>query len=164
MGVVLRLSLIVGALVAVFFMLPEGDGTGASTRTQAQGKPAVGTVSEAAAEAAAETPAEVRAIEQELAETGRVVRRPGTQSSRSPAEKAVDQRTTAAIEAQFAADPRLSPLTIGVVTTDGTVTLAGRVASPADVAHAIELALRHNGVREVISTLQVARSLEANSR
>jgi osmotically-inducible protein OsmY len=157
MRVVLRLSLIVGALVAVFFMLPEGDGTVASTRTQAQAKPAD-------AAAPSETPAEVRAVEQELAETGRVVRRPGAQSSRSPAEKAVDQRTTVAIEAQFAADPRLSPLTIGVVTTDGTVTLAGRVESPADVAHAIELALRHSGVREVISTLQVARSLEASSR
>ena len=35
MGVVLRLSLIVGALVAVFFMLPEGDGTVASTRKEA---------------------------------------------------------------------------------------------------------------------------------
>jgi osmotically-inducible protein OsmY len=161
MRVVLRLSLIVGALVAVFFMLPEGDGTVASTRTQAQGKPRAAA---AVAEAAAETSAEVRAIEQELAETGRVVRRPGAQSSRSPAEKAVDRRTTVAIEAQFAADPRLSPLTIGVVTTDGTVTLAGRVASSADVAHAIELALRHSGVREVISTLQVARSLEASSR
>ena len=160
MRVVLRLSLIVGALVAVFFMLPEGDGTVASTRTQAQGRPAAA----AALAEAAETPAEVRAIERELSETGRVVRRPGAQSSRSPAEKAVDQRTTVAIEAQFAADPRLSPLTIGVVTTDGTVTLAGRVESPADVAHAIELALRHSGVREVISTLQVARSLEASSR
>jgi len=159
MRVVLRLSLIVGALVAVFFMLPEGDGTVASTRTQAQGKPASAALAEAT-----ETPAELRAIEQELAETGRVVRRPGAQSSRSPAEKAVDQRTTVAIAAQFAADPRLSPLTIGVVTTDGTVTLAGRVESPADVAHAIELALRHSGVREVISTLQVARSLEASSR
>ena len=159
MRVVLRLSLIVGALVAVFFMLPEGDGTVASTRTQAQGKPASPALAEAT-----ETPAELRAIEQELAETGRVVRRPGAQSSRSPAEKAVDQRTTVAIAAQFAADPRLSPLTIGVVTTDGTVTLAGRVESPADVAHAIELALRHSGVREVISTLQVARSLEASSR
>jgi osmotically-inducible protein OsmY len=160
MRVVLRLSLIVGALVAVFFMLPEGDGTVASTRTQAQGKPA----GAAALAEAAETPVEVRAIEQELSETGRVVRRPGAQSSRSPAEKAVDQRTTVAIEAQFAADPRLSPLTIGVVTTNGSVTLAGRVESPADVAHAIELALRHSGVREVISTLQVARSLEASSR
>ena len=160
MRVVLRLSLIVGALVAVFFMLPEGDGTVASTRTQAQGRPAAA----AALAEAAETPAEVRAIERELSETGRVVRRPGAQSSRSPAEKALDQRTTVAIEAQFAADPRLAPLTIGVVTTDGTVTLAGRVESPADVAHAIELALRHSGVREVISTLQVARSLEASSR
>src|SRR5215470_3379100 len=159
MRVVLRLSLIVAALVAVFYMLPEGDGTVASTRTQAQGR--LGNAAALAEAAAAETPAEVRAVEQELAETGRVVRRPGAQSSRSPAEKAVDQRTTAAIEAQLAADPRLSPLAIGVVTTDGTVTLAGRVESPADVAHAIELALRHSGVREVISTLQVARSLEA---
>jgi osmotically-inducible protein OsmY len=157
MGVVLRLSLIVGALVAVFFMLPEGDGTVASTRREAP-KP-----KDASAQA---KPAAVeeQAIEQELAATGRVVRRQGESLFRSQAEKALDRRTTAAIEAQFASDPRLSPLAIDVATTDGTVTLAGRVESPSDVAHAIELALRHTGVREVISTLQVARRLEAQSR
>lgn len=156
MGVVLRLSLILGALVAVFFMLPEGDGTVASTRKEAP-KPA-----DVAAQAKAA--AEERAIEQELAETGRVVRRQDVEPLRSPAETALDLRTTAAIEAQFATDPRLSPLAIHVATTHGTVMLAGRVESASDVAHAIELALRHAGVREVVSTLRVAPRLEAQSR
>ena len=157
MGVVLRLSLIVGALVAVFFMLPEGDGTVASTRKEAP-KPA-----DAAAQARAAA-AEEQAIEHELAATGRVVRRQTGEPARSAAEKALELRTTAAIEAQFAADPRLSPLAIRVATTGGTVTLAGRVDSPADVAHAIGLALRHAGVREVVSTLHVERSLQAQTR
>ena len=157
MGVVLRLSLIVGALVAVFFMLPEGDGTVASTRKEAT-KP---TDAAARAKAAA---AEEQAIVRELAETGRVVRRQGVEPPRSPAQKALDLRMTAAIEAQFATDSRLSPFAIAVATTHGTVTLAGRVESASDVAHAIELALRHAGVREVISTLRVAPSREAQSR
>jgi BON domain len=152
MGILGRLSLIVGALVAVFYLLPEADGTVASIRREPRSPGSAPALRTAHVD-------EAQAIERELAETGRVVRRQDPQPALTPAEKAEDRRTTAAIEAQLATDPHLASLAIGVDTTDGTVTLAGRVESTSDVAHAIQLALRHSGVREVISTLQVAPGL-----
>jgi hypothetical protein len=80
-----------------------------------------------------------------------VVRRRSSHAVRTLAEATEDMRTTAAIEAQYVMDPRLSALTIEVDTHSGVVTLAGRVDTAADVAHAIELAMRHRNVREVIS-------------
>jgi hyperosmotically inducible protein len=94
-------------------------------------------------------------IARELKETGRVVRRKTSQAARQLADATRDGRTTAAIKAKLALDPRLSALEVSVDTTDGVVTLAGRVDSPQDVARAIELALEQDDVREVISTLQV---------
>ena len=76
---------------------------------------------------------------------------------RQVAEATEDARTSAAIKAQLALDPNLSALDISVDTTDGVVTLAGKVDSPDAVARAMELALEHDNVREVISTLQVVR-------
>jgi osmotically-inducible protein OsmY len=73
------------------------------------------------------------------------------------AEATADVRTTAAIEAQYVMDPRLSALAIDVNTRAGVVTLAGHVDNAADAAHAIDLAMRHRNVREVISTLAVVQ-------
>ena len=98
-----------------------------------------------------------RPSKDELRRTGRVVRRKTEQAARKVAEATEDARTTAAIEAQLAVDPRLSALEIDVDTTDGRVTLAGRADSPEDVARAIDLAFAHENVREVVSTLQVRR-------
>ena len=153
MGTLLRLSMIVGVLVIVFLVLPEGNGPVASTRQKAGQE-----LGAAAAHArSALSDVEVEAVGRELRETGRVVRRRSAQAARTFAEATEDMRTTAAIEAQFVMDPRLRALTIEVDTHTGVVTLAGRVDSAADVAHAIELAMRHQNVREVISTLQVVQ-------
>jgi len=151
MGTLLRLAMIVGVLVIVFFTLPKGNGSLAGTRREAEQK------LEAAAEHAKQaiSDADVEAIAKELRETGRVVRRRSSQAARSLAEATADLRTTAAIEAQYFVDPRLSALAIDVDTAAGVVTLSGRVHSTADVAHAIDLAMRHDNVHEVISTLQV---------
>jgi hyperosmotically inducible protein len=94
-------------------------------------------------------------IARELKETGRVVRRKTSQAARELADATRDGRTSAAIKAKLALDPRLSALDVSVDTTEGVVTLAGRVDAPQDVARAIELALEQDNVREVISTLQV---------
>jgi len=153
MGSLLRLAMIVGVLVIVFMVLPEGNGPVASTRQKAGQE--LGAVAEHARRALSEGEAE--AIGRELRETGRVVRRRTSQAARTFAEAAEDMRTTAAIEAQYVTDPRLSALTIDVDTHAGVVTLAGRVDNATDVAHAIDLAMRHGNVREVISTLQVVR-------
>ena len=153
MGALLRLSMIVGVLVIVFLVLPEGNGPVASTRQKAEQK--LGAAAEQARRVLSEV--EVEAIGKELRETGRVVRRRTSQAARTFAEATEDMRTTAAIEAQYVTDPRLSALTIDVDTHAGVVTLAGRVDNATDVAHAIDLAMRHGNVREVISTLQVVR-------
>jgi hypothetical protein len=153
MGTLLRLSMIVGVLVIVFLVLPEGNGPVASTRPKP--RPKLGPASEPAQGALSE--GEVEAIGRELRATGRAVRRHTSQAARTLAEATEDMRTTAAIEAQYVMDPRLSALTIQVAMHAGVVTLAGRVDSASDVAHAIDLAMRHGNVREVISTLQVVR-------
>jgi hyperosmotically inducible periplasmic protein len=94
-------------------------------------------------------------IQKELADKGRVVRRKARDLGETAADVARDARTTALIKAKLAADPGLSALTISVSTTDGRVTLAGRVASPDLIGRATALALETEGVREVVSTLQV---------
>lgn len=100
---------------------------------------------------------DLRAIESELRETGRVVRRRSGQTVRAVADATEDVRTTTAIKTQFALDPGLSALDIGVDTNDGLVTLSGRVDSAADLARAIDIAMSHANVRQVVSTLQISR-------
>jgi osmotically-inducible protein OsmY len=153
MGTLLRIVFVVGTLFVVVMLLYEGDGPLVSARRDA--KKEIETAARQAKDLLADV--DVPAIEKELRETGRVVRRRSTQAARAIGEATEDVRTTAAIEAQFALDSRLSALDIDVNTIDGRVTLAGRVDSAADLARAIELAFQHDNVREVISTLQVAR-------
>jgi hyperosmotically inducible protein len=94
-------------------------------------------------------------IRKEVAETGRVVRRRARDLGSAVVDTATDARITAAIKAKLAADPDLSALGISVDTTAGRVTLAGSVASPDLIGRAMVAALETEGVREVISTLQV---------
>jgi hyperosmotically inducible periplasmic protein len=96
-------------------------------------------------------------IQKELAETGRVVRRRASAFGDQVADAVADARITAAIKAKLAADRELSALAISVSTSDGIVSLSGKVASPELVGQAMLLALETEGVREVIATLQVAK-------
>ena len=98
---------------------------------------------------------DVDKIVQELKQTGRVVRRKTAATAQKVAEATQDARTTATIKTKIALDPRLSVLDISVDTTDGRVTLAGRVDAPEDVARAVHLAMEPDEVVEVVSTLQV---------
>ncbi len=95
-------------------------------------------------------------IGEELKRTGRIVRSKAAQAANKMAEVTEDARTTAAIKAKLAADPDLSVLDISVDTTDGRVTLAGRVDSPDDIARAVRIALERDDVHEVISTIRVS--------
>ena len=65
-----------------------------------------------------------------------------------------DTRITAAIKTKLAVDPDLSALQISVNTTEGIVTLAGRVKTPELADKAITVAKSVEGVRDVKSTLQ----------
>ena len=99
---------------------------------------------------------DLKAIAEELKQTGRVIRRKAGQAARKIDDATEDGRTTAAIKARLALDPTLSALDISVDTTDGRVTLAGKVTSPEDVARAMQIALEQENVTEVVSTLQVS--------
>ena len=94
-------------------------------------------------------------IKDELARTGQVVRRAATQAGHAIADATADARTTTAIKAKLVASRDLSALNISVNTTAGVVTLSGAVGSAEDVSKAILVAMETDGVREVVSTLQV---------
>jgi len=94
-------------------------------------------------------------IRKEFVEKGRVVRRKARDIGEAAADTTLDMRATATIKAKLAADPDLSALSIAVATTAGRVTISGTVASPELIGKAMALALETDGIREVVSTLQV---------
>ena len=94
-------------------------------------------------------------IKDELARGGQVVRRKAREAGKVIADATADARTTAAIKARLVASRDLSALDISVNTTAGVVTLAGPVSTLDQVSKAMLLAMETEGVREVISTLQV---------
>lgn len=94
-------------------------------------------------------------VKDDLARTGQVVRRKAREAGQAIADATADARTTAAIKTKLVAHRDLSALAISVNTTAGIVTLSGRVSSTEDISKAMLVALETDGVREVISTLQV---------
>jgi hypothetical protein len=130
----LRLAMIMGVLVMAFCLLPEENIPVARGGKQARLK--LGGAGEQVAE------------------------QRSTQATSSIAKTtAEDVRTTTALEAQYILDPRLSGLAIDVSTFDGVVTLSGHVDSGFDLARAIDIAMAHDSVHEVISRLRVVRSM-----
>ena len=151
----LRLIVVVGLVVLLFWFVRNSK-PGLFARAGQDAKQGVDSAAREVKKAWGDLDKD--AIAAELKQTGRVVRRKTEQVARQVAEATEDARTTAAIKARFALDPKLSALDISVDTTEGRVTLAGRVDSPAEVARAMEIALEHDNVTEVISTLQVLRT------
>ena len=94
-------------------------------------------------------------IKKELTDTGRVIRRKAEDAGTAIADAATDARITATIKGKLIADKDLSALSISVSTTDGLVTLSGTASSPENIQKAITLAMDTQGVREVVSNLQV---------
>jgi len=94
-------------------------------------------------------------IKDELARTGKVVRRQAREAGQAIADATADARITGAIKGKLLADRELSALSISVNTTEGVVTLSGTVSSAENVSKAMLVAMETDGVREVISTLQV---------
>ena len=91
----------------------------------------------------------------ELARTGKIVRRKAGEAGQVLADTTADARITAAIKAKLLGDHDLSAISISVNTTGGIVTLSGTVPTPAAISKAMLLAMETDGVQEVISTLQV---------
>lgn len=94
-------------------------------------------------------------VTEELGRTGQVVRRKAKEAGQAIVDATADSRTTAAIKGKLVASRELSALRISVNTTGGIVTLSGSVNSTEDIGKAMLLAMETDGVREVISTLQV---------
>jgi hyperosmotically inducible protein len=94
-------------------------------------------------------------IKDELARTGQVVRRKAREAGQAINDATADARITGAIKGKLIANRDLSGLSISVNTTGGIVTLSGTVSSSEDISKAMLLAMETDGVREVVSTLQV---------
>jgi osmotically-inducible protein OsmY len=138
----------------VAWLLVDPRGQAALNRTKA-------TVSEAGREAGDSLSQQAQEwnlksvdIKKELAETGKVVRRKAETAGQAISDATLDGRITARIKTRLLASD-LPGLGITVDTTAGVVTLAGRVRSTEEVSKAMALALETEGVKEVVSTLQV---------
>jgi len=94
-------------------------------------------------------------IKDELAHTGKVIREKAGQTGEALADATANARSTATIKANLLNESSLASLAIHVDTTDGVVTLSGTVPSHEAIAKAIELALETDGVKKVVSTLEV---------
>ena len=94
-------------------------------------------------------------ISNELARTGRIIRQQAHEAGQVISDATTDARITAAIKAKLVRDPDLSAWNISVNTTDGMVTLSGSASSAENIGKAVFLAMETEGVRQVISTLQV---------
>jgi gas vesicle protein len=94
-------------------------------------------------------------IKDELAKTGRVIRENAHKAGNAISDATADARITGAIKTELIRDPDLSAWNISVSTTDGVVTLSGSVSNPDQVGKAMALAMQTDGVKQVVSTLQV---------
>ncbi len=94
-------------------------------------------------------------IKQELAAKGKVVRREAREAATTVKDAALDAKITASIKAKYALDKDVSALDISVNTTDGVVTLSGTASSYDTISKAMLIAMETEGVRQVVSTIQV---------
>ena len=97
----------------------------------------------------------VEDIKEEMARTSMIVREKAKSAGQSIAGATANARITASIKTKLISEPGLSAFAINVDTTDGLVSLSGKVDSYDHVARAVKLALETEGVHKVISTLQV---------
>ncbi|MGD0410410.1 MAG: BON domain-containing protein [Verrucomicrobiota bacterium] len=94
-------------------------------------------------------------IKDELARTGKIVRRKAHDLGEQVADAASDARIVTTIKAKYAADADLSVWKISVSSDQGHVTLTGTVSAEENIGEAVAAALEVDGVRDVTSTLAV---------
>lgn len=94
-------------------------------------------------------------IKAELEKTGTIVREKARQAGATISDAAANARITATIKAKFLKDSELPSFQLGVDTTDGVVTLSGKVTSVEAVSRAVRTAFEVEGVTKVYSTIQV---------
>ena len=137
----------------------------AGQQAQQKAAEAAKAASDAAAQATQALAAKLEALQlgaadirEELKQTGEVVRRKAREIGLAATDTATDTRITTEVKRKLLADAELSALDVSVNTTGGRVTLSGKVSSADQVGKAMLLALETDGVREVVSTLQVKGS------
>jgi hypothetical protein len=94
-------------------------------------------------------------MKDELARTGKIIREKAIQAGETIGDAAVDAGISTKIKAKLVQDAGLSAFRIDVDTNDRMVTLSGTVSSLEEIDRAMNLALETDGVRRVVSTLQI---------
>ena len=97
----------------------------------------------------------VEDLKRELERTGMVVREKASQVGAVLADATANARTTAMIKAKLFTDLGKVAMTINVDTQDGLVTLSGSANTHEEIAKAVQIAMGTDGVRKVVSTVQV---------
>jgi hypothetical protein len=157
---VLLLVLVIGLGVGAYFLFSssrhEGNAPRAEVKTEVNVSDTADKMKDGLHNAWDNLSLKTEEIKDELARDGKVVRTKAKKAGAALADAAGDAKITAAIKGKYVAEPDLSALSIAVSTTDGVVTLSGKVASPEQVKRAMQIALDTDGVRQVVSTIQLS--------
>jgi hyperosmotically inducible protein len=149
---ILIIGIAIGAAAVWFFRPSPGD---TRYRTDTQVESTTPSTSDTFKDKLRSLNLDTDKIQEELANTGRVIRQNANKAGQAISDATADTRITAAIKTDLLRDPDLSAWGISVNTTEGTVTLSGTVANPDQIGKAMLLAMETEGVKQVISTLQV---------
>lgn len=163
-AIALLLGIIVGAVGFWYFEQERASEAARQAGAQAEqaSAKARSSLGQAASDVKAAFAAKLEALElraqdvkDDLARSGRLVRRKAREAGELVTDAGRDAAITAEIKGKLAADPMLSALAIEVDTSGARVTLSGTAPSHEAIGRATLLALETQGVREVVSTLQV---------
>jgi len=152
---VLIVGILIGAGALWVYTTKNGQSTSQSAGDQIEG--ATKSTRDAVQEKMRALDLKPDQIKEDLDRTGKVIRRKAREAGDAIADATADARITGAIKGKLLANKDLSAVGISVNTTAGVVTLSGSVNSTEDIGKAIILAMDTDGVREVISTLQVKK-------
>jgi osmotically-inducible protein OsmY len=148
-------GLFVGVIVLVAVIWYYGDKNTHAEKAKEEIKSAAENTKDFVKDKMGDSNLSVDDIKDELAKTGKVVRRKAQEAKAAIADATSDARITTEIKAKYLRDSDLSAFSISVTTTDGKVELSGTASSVENIRKAIQLALETDGVHEVVSTLQV---------
>jgi hyperosmotically inducible periplasmic protein len=158
MKTLLALILLVALAAGAYFYLNNSTKRDELHRAQEEAVRRTEQMKNAARDKLREVAQNAPEIKQEIERGSEAVRKKAEEVGTVIKDATADARITATVKAKLVKDPNLSALQISVNTTDGVVTLAGRVSSDDEAKRAVNLALDTEGVREAISTLQVKPS------
>ena len=149
----LVIGIALGAVGLWYFSSTQGKANLQSAGRQVES--AAKTASDAVQDKVHELDLSPQRIKEELSRSGYVMRQKAQEAGQALNDATLDARITTAIKAKFMASRDLPGMSISVNTTAGVVTLSGMVNSADEIGKAMVLAMGTDGVRQVISTLQI---------